>query len=155
MDKQVLVIEDKASFDRWYKGWQQKNAHVSNALPGAAGQAIPLQGGDVAAGKALFSQKCTACHKVAPFNQTLVGPGLEAVLHDPAHPDLVNGKAANPADVASILELSLIHISSVNADERSDPTMRRIAWRPVLLALCALAALVQVAGCLLYTSRCV
>jgi len=104
MDKQVLVIEDKASFDRWYKGWQQKNAHASNALPGAGGQAISLQGGDAAAGKALFSQKCTACHKLAPFSQTLVGPGLEAVLHDPAHPDLVNGKPANPADVASILE---------------------------------------------------
>ena len=104
MDKQVLVIEDKASFDRWYKGWQQKNDHASNALPGAGGQAISLQGGDAAAGKALFSQKCTACHKLAPFSQTLVGPGLEAVLHDPAHPDLVNGKPANPADVASILE---------------------------------------------------
>ena len=48
MDKQVLVIEDKASFDRWYKGWQQKNARASNALPGASGQAISLQGGDAA-----------------------------------------------------------------------------------------------------------
>ncbi len=33
MDKQVLVIEDKPSFDKWFKGWQQQNAHVSNALP--------------------------------------------------------------------------------------------------------------------------
>ncbi|HEX4014997.1 MAG TPA: cytochrome c oxidase subunit II [Candidatus Cybelea sp.] len=105
MDKQVLVIEDKPSFDRWFKGWQQKNAHASNAVPGAAsGSAISLQGGDVAAGKQLFSQKCTACHKVAPFDQKLVGPGLLAVLHDPSHPKLVNGQAATPEDVAAILQ---------------------------------------------------
>lgn len=104
MHKQVLVIEDKASFDKWYKGWQQRNAHVSNALPAAAGQAISLQGGNVAAGKALFAQKCSACHKLAPFDQRLVGPGLLGVLHDPAHPNLVNGKPATPQDVAGILQ---------------------------------------------------
>jgi cytochrome c oxidase subunit 2 len=104
MDKQVLVIEDKASFDRWFKGWQEKNAHVSNALPAAGGGAISLQGGNVAAGKQLFAQKCTACHKLAPFSQTLVGPGLLGVLHDPSHPNLVNGQAASPADVAAILQ---------------------------------------------------
>jgi cytochrome c oxidase subunit 2 len=104
MDKQVLVIEDKAAFDSWFKRTQQKNAHESNALPPSGGQAVSLQGGDAAAGKALFAQKCTACHKLAPFNQTLVGPGLLGVLHDPSHPSLVDGKAANPADVAGILE---------------------------------------------------
>jgi cytochrome c oxidase subunit II len=104
MDKQVLVIEDKASYDRWFKGWQQKNAHASNALPAAGGGAISLQGGDVAAGKQLFAQKCTACHKLAPFDQKLVGPGLLGVLHDPSHPNLVDGKPATPADVASILQ---------------------------------------------------
>ncbi|HEY4432914.1 MAG TPA: cytochrome c oxidase subunit II [Candidatus Cybelea sp.] len=104
MDKQVLVIEDKASFDRWFKGWQQKNAHASNALPAAGGGAVSLQGGDVASGKQLFSQKCTACHKLAPFDQRLVGPGLLGVLHDPSHPNLVNGQAATPADVATILQ---------------------------------------------------
>ena len=87
MNKQVLVIEDKTSFDRWFKGWQQKNAHVSNALPAAGGGAISLQGGDIGAGKALFAQKCTACHKLAPFDQTLVGPGLLRVLHDPVAPE--------------------------------------------------------------------
>ncbi len=96
MDKQVLVIEDKGSFDRWYKGWQQKNAHASNALPAAGGGAIALQGGDAAAGKALFAQKCTACHKIAPFDQRLVGPGLLGVLHDPQHPNLVERKAGKP-----------------------------------------------------------
>jgi cytochrome c oxidase subunit II len=104
MDKQVLVIEDKASFDKWYKGWQQRNARVSNALPPSGGQAISLQGGDVAAGKTLFAQKCTACHKLAPFSQTLVGPGLLGILHDPSHPNLVNGQPATPTDVAGILE---------------------------------------------------
>jgi cytochrome c oxidase subunit II len=103
MDKQVLVIEDKASFDRWYKAEQQKNAHASNALPSAGG-AISLQGGDAAAGKQLFAQKCTACHKLAPFDQTLVGPGLLGVLHDPSHPNLVDDKPANEADVADILQ---------------------------------------------------
>ena len=102
MDKQVLVIEDKAAFDKWYHAEQVKNAHVSNAL-GATGT-VALTGGDVNAGKQLFSQKCTACHKIAPFAQTLVGPGLLGVLHDPAHPNLVNGKPANPADVADILQ---------------------------------------------------
>jgi cytochrome c oxidase subunit 2 len=104
MDKQVLVIEDKASFNRWYNGWQQKNAHVSNGLPAGGAGAISLQGGDVAAGKQLFSQKCTACHKIAPFDQKLVGPGLSGVLHDPSHPNLVNGQPATPADVAAILQ---------------------------------------------------
>jgi cytochrome c oxidase subunit II len=104
MDKQVLVIEDKAKFDAWYKGWQQKNAHASNALPAAGGQAISLQGGNAAAGHQLFEQKCIACHKLAPFSQTLVGPGLEGVLHDPSHPNLVDGKPATPQNVASILE---------------------------------------------------
>lgn len=104
MNKQVLVIEDKPKFDAWFKHWQQKNAHVSNALPAAGGQAVSLQGGNAAAGKQLFAQKCSACHKLAPFSQTLVGPGLEGVLHDPSHPNLVNGQPANEQDVASILQ---------------------------------------------------
>ena len=104
MNKQLLVIEPKGAFDKWYKGWQQKNAHASNALPPAAGQAISLQGGNASAGHQLFSQKCSACHKLAPFSQTLVGPGLSGVLHDPAHPNLVNGQPATPQNVAAILQ---------------------------------------------------
>jgi cytochrome c oxidase subunit 2 len=104
MNKQVLVIEEKPAFDKWYKGWQQKNAHASNALPAAGGQAVSLQGGDASAGKQLFAQKCSACHKVAPFDQKLVGPGLQGVLHDPAHPNLVNGQPATPQNVAAILQ---------------------------------------------------
>ena len=104
MDKQVLVIEPKPQFDKWFKMWQEKNAHSSNELPASGGGAISLQGGDAAAGKALFAQKCTACHKVAPFTQTLVGPGLGNVLHDPSHPNLVNGQPATPENVAGILQ---------------------------------------------------
>ncbi|MBV9718800.1 MAG: cytochrome c oxidase subunit II [Candidatus Eremiobacteraeota bacterium] len=104
MDKQALVIEPKAAFDKWYKTWQQKNAHVSNALPAAGGVEISLANGNATAGKALFAQKCTACHKIAPFSQVLVGPGLAGVLHDPAHPNLVNGNPATPQNVASILQ---------------------------------------------------
>jgi cytochrome c oxidase subunit 2 len=104
MNKQVLVIQDRTSFNKWYRGWQQKNAHASNALPAAAGQAISLQGGKAPGGKQLFAQKCAACHKLAPFAQTLVGPGLLGVLHDPARPNLVNGQAATPQNVAAILQ---------------------------------------------------
>ncbi len=104
MDKQVLVIEEKPAFDQWYKEWQEKNAHVSNALPAGGGQAVALANGNATAGQQLFQQKCTACHKVAPFAEVLVGPGLKGVLHDPSHPNLVNGQPATPANVAAILQ---------------------------------------------------
>ncbi|MBV8530124.1 MAG: cytochrome c oxidase subunit II [Candidatus Eremiobacteraeota bacterium] len=104
MDKQVLVIEEKPAFDKWFKSWQEKNAHAGNALPAGGGQAVALQGGSANAGKQLFAQKCAACHKLAPFSQTLVGPGLEGVLHDPSHPSLVNGQPATPQNVAGILQ---------------------------------------------------
>jgi cytochrome c oxidase subunit 2 len=104
MNKQVLVIEDKAAFDKWYHGWQTKNAHVSNQLPAAGGAAIALTGGSAAAGKTLFAQKCSACHAIGPFSQRVVGPGLKGVLHDPSHPNLVNGDPATPSNVAKILQ---------------------------------------------------
>ncbi len=108
MNKQVLVVEDKASFDRWYQGWQVKNAHVSNALPAAGGAAVALTGGSAPAGQTLFAQKCSACHAIGPFNQRIVGPGLKGVLHDPSHPDLVNGDPATPANVAKILQTGYV-----------------------------------------------
>ncbi len=104
MNKQTLVIEDKASFDRWYHGWQVKNAHVSNALPSAGGAAVSLAGGSASAGQKLFAQKCSACHSTGPFDQKIVGPGLKAVLHDPGHPNLVDGDPATPANAAKILQ---------------------------------------------------
>ncbi|HEV7180280.1 MAG TPA: cytochrome c oxidase subunit II [Candidatus Baltobacteraceae bacterium] len=104
MNKQVVVVEDKASFDKWYHGWQVKNANVSDALPKASTGAVNLAGGDAKAGQALFAQKCSACHSVGPFSQRIVGPGLKGVLHDPTHPNLVDGDKATPADVAKILQ---------------------------------------------------
>jgi cytochrome c oxidase subunit 2 len=103
--KQFVVVEDQASFDAWYKSWQTKNAHVSNALTAAApASSIDLSKGDANAGKALFSTKCSACHALGPFSQVIVGPGLKGVLSDPSHPNLVNGKPATPADVAAIIQ---------------------------------------------------
>lgn len=104
MNKQVLVVEDKAAFNRWYRAMQIKNAHVSNALPAAGGGAIALAGGSAPAGQTLFQQKCSACHAIGPFDQRIVGPGLKGVLHDPAHPSLVNGDPATPENVAKILQ---------------------------------------------------
>ncbi len=103
MNKQVLVVEDKGTFNTWYRAMQLKNAHVSNALP-AAGGAISLAGGSAPGGQTLFAQKCSACHAVGPFDQRIVGPGLKGVLHDPAHPNLVNGDPATPGNVAKILQ---------------------------------------------------
>ncbi len=104
MNKQVLVVEDRTAFNTWYRTMQIKNAHVSNALPAAGGAAISLAGGSAPAGQTLFQQKCSACHAVGPFDQRIVGPGLKGVLHDPAHPNLVNGDPATPGNVAKILQ---------------------------------------------------
>ncbi|HTX60162.1 MAG TPA: cytochrome c oxidase subunit II [Verrucomicrobiae bacterium] len=102
--KQWVVVEDKASYDKWYHGWQVKNANVSNALPAASAGAVDLSTGTAAAGQALFAQKCSACHAIAPFSHVVVGPGLEGVLHDPSHPNLVNGDPATPDNVAKLLQ---------------------------------------------------
>jgi mono/diheme cytochrome c family protein len=104
MNKQVLVIESQADYDKWYHGWQAKNAHVSNELNAVAASSIDLSGGDAAAGGKLFAAKCSACHAMGPFDQKLVGPGLKGVLSDPAHPKLVNGDPATAANVAKILQ---------------------------------------------------
>jgi len=100
---QWVIVEDQASYQKWYHDWQVKNAHLSNALPSTSGT-IALTGGDAAAGKALFSQKCSACHALGPFDQKIVGPGLKGVLHDPAHPNLVDGDPATPENAAKILQ---------------------------------------------------
>ncbi|HTU83755.1 MAG TPA: cytochrome c oxidase subunit II [Candidatus Acidoferrales bacterium] len=104
--KQFVVIESKDAFQKWYQGWQAKNAHVSNSLAAApaAGPAIDLSKGDASAGQKLFATKCTACHALGPFTQVVVGPGLKGLLHDPSHPNLVTGEPATPADIAKILQ---------------------------------------------------
>lgn len=102
--KQWVVIEDQASYDKWYKSMQAKNANVSDALPVASSGAVDLASGKAAAGQALYATKCSACHALAPFSKVVVGPGLEGVLHDPSHPNLVNGDPATPENAAKILQ---------------------------------------------------
>jgi cytochrome c oxidase subunit 2 len=105
MEKQTVVIEDHAHFVAWYNGWVAKTKNASDTLPKAgAGAAIALAGGDAAAGQTLFATKCSACHKVAPFDQKVVGPGLKGLLDDPAHPNLVDGTQATPENIAAILQ---------------------------------------------------
>ncbi len=104
MNKQIVVVEDQANFDRWYHGWQVKNAHVSDALPKASSGTVNVVGGDAKAGQALFSTKCSACHAVGPYSQRVVGPGLKGVLHDPTHPNLVDGDKATMQNVGKILQ---------------------------------------------------
>jgi cytochrome c oxidase subunit II len=98
-----VVVDSQADFQKWYHKTQLANAHESNALPTTSGT-ISLTGGDAKAGQALFSQKCTACHALGPFSDRIVGPGLKGVLNDPNHRNLVDGKPATPANVASILQ---------------------------------------------------
>jgi cytochrome c oxidase subunit II len=102
--KQWVVIEDQKSYDAWYNGWKVKNAHVSDALPVASSGTIDLTTGKADAGKTLFATKCSACHALAPFSKTIVGPGLLGVLHDPSHPNLVDGDPATPENAAKILQ---------------------------------------------------
>jgi cytochrome c oxidase subunit II len=100
---EFLVVDSQADFQKWYHKTQLANAHESNALPSTSGT-ISLAGGDAKAGQALFQQKCSACHALGPFSQRIVGPGLKNVLHDPTHPNLVDGDPATPANAAKILQ---------------------------------------------------
>jgi mono/diheme cytochrome c family protein len=103
-DPAYMYIDTPAQYKAWYDAQQKANAHVSNAVTVASSNAINLSGGNANAGKATFQQKCSACHAIGPFEQKIVGPGLKGVLHDPAHPNLVNGEKATPEDVAKILQ---------------------------------------------------
>jgi cytochrome c2 len=91
-----LVIEPVADFNKWIEGVKSQAA--------AAATPINLAAGNAAAGKALFQQKCTACHQLAPFDQKLVGPGLAKITDDPAHPKLVTGETPTPEHIADILK---------------------------------------------------
>jgi cytochrome c oxidase subunit 2 len=101
---QWLVVDSPADFQKWYHGWQVKNANATDALPTASTGTISLAGGSASAGQAVFQTKCSACHAVGPFSQRIVGPGLKGILDDPSHPNLVDGDKATPADVAKILQ---------------------------------------------------
>lgn len=91
-----LIIEPVAAFNAWLDSEKKAAA--------AGGGALNLAAGSAAAGKALFAQKCAACHQIAPFDQKLVGPGLAKITDDPAHPNLVTGKPPTPDNIADILQ---------------------------------------------------
>lgn len=93
-----VIVEPLAAFNTWLAGEKKAMA--------AAGATVSLAGGNADAGKALFAQKCSACHNnpPTPFDQKLVGPGLAKITDDPAHPNLVDGKPATPDNIAGILK---------------------------------------------------
>ncbi len=125
MEKQTVVIEDHAHFVAWYNGWVNKTKNLSDALPKAgAGAPVALAGGDAAAGQVLFGTKCSACHKVAPFDQKIVGPGLKGLLDDPKHPNLVDGQKATPENIAGIIQHGYTgdmgHMPDMTANQLTD-----------------------------------
>jgi cytochrome c oxidase subunit II len=94
-----VIVDSRADFDKWYA--DQKRSEQAEA---GGVKPISLAPGDAGAGQTTFNAKCVACHKAAPFEQKLVGPGLGNLFHDPSHPNLVTGKPATPANVADIIE---------------------------------------------------
>jgi cytochrome c oxidase subunit 2 len=89
-----LVVESPEAFQRWLDGAKLKKE---------ASATVALTGGDPAAGKALFAQKCAACHGLGAFSQKIVGPGLGHLMTDKDHPNLVDGKPATAENIAGIL----------------------------------------------------
>lgn len=96
-----LVIEPVPAFNKWLDA-ETKKAAAAAASTGA----VNLAAGKADAGKAVFAQKCAACHNnpPTPFDQKLVGPGLLHITDDPAHPTLVTGKPPTPGNIETILE---------------------------------------------------
>lgn len=103
-DHAWVYIESPAKYKAWYDATQKAQAHVSDAVQVSSGAAIKVASGNAPAGQKVFSTKCSVCHALGPFDQKVVGPGLKGVLHDPAHPNLVNGDKATPENVAKILQ---------------------------------------------------
>lgn len=93
-----VIIESVPAFNAWLE--------TEKKIAATSGAAIDLSKGTADAGKAVYAQKCSACHTNPPtgFDQKLVGPGLLRITDDPAHPNLVNGKPPTPDDIAGILE---------------------------------------------------
>jgi cytochrome c oxidase subunit 2 len=97
-----VVVEPVADFEKWYAQTKSKMDQEA-AAAAKAGGGIPLASGDAAAGKALFAQKCAACHSLGGYDQKIVGPGLGQLMTDKSHPNLVNGTPVTPANIAQII----------------------------------------------------
>ncbi|TAM59348.1 cytochrome c oxidase subunit II [bacterium] len=95
----TVHVVSQADYDKWFSGEQQQVAAAS-----ASAGALNLAAGVVSKGQAIFEQKCAVCHNMAGFAQKKVGPGLQNIFSDPAHPKLVDGSAPTPEDVAGIIE---------------------------------------------------
>ncbi|TAM91335.1 cytochrome c oxidase subunit II [bacterium] len=95
----TVHVVPQADYDKWFSGTQQQ---VAKAAAGAS--SLNLAAGDAAKGQAAFEQKCSVCHNMAAFAQKKVGPGLQNILNDPAHPKLVDGSTATPENVAHIIQ---------------------------------------------------
>jgi cytochrome c oxidase subunit 2 len=108
-----LHIDSQEDFGRWLAGVNKKQ--------GQSGGAVVLSTGQIAAGQALFGQKCSSCHSVGPFDQKIVGPGLGKLLNDPAHPDLVTGEKPNPVDISHVLING--YQGPDNSDEKAGPSI--------------------------------
>jgi cytochrome c oxidase subunit 2 len=92
----TLVVDTPSAFDKWLAAEKVEVAKTGPALNLAAGSADT--------GKTTFTQKCAACHNAGgTFDQKIVGPGLLHITDDPAHPQLVDGKAPTPENIAEIL----------------------------------------------------
>jgi cytochrome c oxidase subunit II len=96
-----LIVQSSADFDAWLAGMKKKEAVEGNSSGGAA---LAFAAGKPEAGKALFAQKCSSCHQIAPFDQKLVGPGLAQLTDDAKHPLLVNGQSPTAEHIAGILQ---------------------------------------------------
>jgi cytochrome c oxidase subunit 2 len=90
-----IFVDTQQDFEKW-RGEQLKAA-------GQSAGPINVASGQVAAGQALFGQKCSTCHSVGPFTQKIVGPGLGHLASDPAYPKLVTGDAPDGAGISHIL----------------------------------------------------
>jgi len=92
-----LVVQTQQDFDSWFQA--QRTAQAARA-----NEPVALATGNATAGGRLFAAKCTACHSTGAYAERKVGPGLGNLFHDAGHPQLVTGKPANAANVASIIE---------------------------------------------------
>jgi cytochrome c oxidase subunit 2 len=91
----TVIVESPEAFESYIA--------AQKAKPGAAAGGASFAGGNAAAGKTLFTQKCAACHSLGGFDQKIVGPGLGHLLDDPTHPKLVDDEPASPAAIGKIL----------------------------------------------------
>jgi cytochrome c oxidase subunit 2 len=136
----AMHVVSQQEFGKWFAAAQagkeytppDASGHGGSASTGgsggdnASGTAIALSQGKVDAGQQLFGQKCSTCHSVGPYDQKIVGPGLGKLFDDTAHPNLVNGKPVNPANIALILkngyqgDLGVMPSAQVNAISNED-----------------------------------